>query len=310
MTSTAANRTRRNRRRLAAVAAAVLALGLAACGQDTPESTAAAAPDAPTPSTVVRPTQARDGTVRTEHGSMRLRCVGSGPTTVLLIAGWGGAGDGWGAIEPDLTERARVCSYDRFGTGTSDPPPSTQTFATQAADLRALLDSAGEPGPYVVLGHSFGGATAVTFAAQQPADVRGLLLLDASPVTWPAAMCAVADDGTEAAASYQALCAVMKDPTQDPERLNVFAAFTAVEAIDSLGDLPMAVVTAARRTAPDLADAEVARLDAVWDAGVQRWAALSSDSKVVTVEDTSHYIHLDHPRLVVDELLALLPPAS
>lgn len=310
MTSTATTGTHRNRRRLATVTAAVLALGLAACGQDTTEAATVTPTNAPTTSTVPRPTEARDASVRTDRGSMRLRCAGSGPTTVLLIAGWGGDGNGWGTVETDIAEHTRVCSYARFGTGTSDPPPSTQTFATQAADLRALLEEAGEPGPYVVLGHSFGGAAAATFATQQPADVRGVLLLDASPVTWPAAVCAVPDDGTEAAAGFQALCAEMKDPMKNSERLDVFAAFAEVEAIDSLGDVPLAVVTAARRSAPGLVEAEVARLTTVWDAGVERWAALSSASKVVTVEDTGHSIQLDQPRLVVDEVLALLPSAS
>lgn len=299
-----------NRRRSAAVLATVLALGLAACGTETPEGAGPVPTRPTTPETVQRPTDDRDGIVHTQHGSMRLRCVGEGDITVLLIAGWGGGGDGWDSIESDVAEQARVCSYDRFGTGTSDPPASPQTFATQVADLRALLDEAGEPGPYVVLGHSFGGAAAVTLAAQLPADVRGVLLLDASPVTWPGAVCAVPDDGTDAAASYQTLCAGMKDPMQNPERLHVFEAFDAVAAIDSLGDVPMAVVTAARRSTPGLAEAEATRLNAVWDAGVERWSVLSSASNVVTVEDTSHYIHLDHPRLVVDELLALLPSAS
>lgn len=299
-----------NRRRRAAFLAAVVALGLAACSTDTPEEAGAAQTAATAPEAVQRPTDDRDGSVRTPRGSMRLRCVGEGETTVLLIAGWGGSGDGWDSIEADVAEHARVCSYDRFGTGTSDAPGSTQTFATQIADLRALLDEAGEPGPYVVLGHSFGGAAAVSLAAQLPAEVRGILLLDASPVTWPAAVCAVPADGTDAAASYQALCAGMRDPTQNPERLDVFSAFDAVATIDSLGDVPMVVMTAARRSTPGLTETEVSRLNAVWDAGVERWAALSSASEVVVVDDTSHHIHVDHPRLVVDELLGLLPSGS
>jgi pimeloyl-ACP methyl ester carboxylesterase len=63
---------------------------------------------------------------------MHIRCVGAGPTTVLLIAGWGDGGTNWGAIEPAIAERARVCSYARFGTGTSDAPSTIQTFTTQA----------------------------------------------------------------------------------------------------------------------------------------------------------------------------------
>ena len=98
----------------------------------------------------------------------------------------------------------------------------------------------------------------------------------------------------------------MRDPALDAERLDVFPAFEAVATVTSLGDLPMTVVTAAHRTAAGLDASERERLDAVWAEGVQRWAGLSTSSTIVTVEDTGHYIHLEQPQLVIDELLQLL----
>jgi pimeloyl-ACP methyl ester carboxylesterase len=80
-----------------------------------------------------------------------------------------------------------------------------------------------------------------------------------------------------------------------------------VGAIESLGDLPMSVVTAAHRTGPALDASELARLDEIWAEGVEAWAALSSASAVVTVEDTGHDIHVEHPQLVADEIARLLP---
>ena len=51
-----------------------------------------------------------------------------------------------------------------------------------AADLHTLLSRAGEPGPYVLAGHSVGGTYAMVYAAEYPDDVAGLVLLDsASP---------------------------------------------------------------------------------------------------------------------------------
>jgi len=217
---------------------------------------------------------------------------------VLLLAGWDDAGDKWGDIEPAISGRARVCSYSRFGTGESDAPPSTQTFATQATDLHELLDAAGEPGPYVLVGHSFGGAEAVTFASKYPDEVTGLLLLDASPTTWPDVVCSVP--------AYEGGCAVMQDPTLDPEELDVFPAFEAVAAITSLGDAPMTVMTAAHRDPQGITPDELARLETLWAEGMERWAGLSSLSSIVIVEDTGHHIEVDQPQLVVNELLELL----
>jgi len=290
----------------AVLAALALTVGVAGCG--TSDATPVAAP-APTTTTTVaaRPTDPVDRLVTTERGRLHLHCAGTGPTTVLLLAGWGAAGDeAWAPVLPALSEETRACTYDRLGTGTSDPATEVQTFRSQTADLAALLEAAGEPGPYLLVGHSFGGAQAVTFAAEQADQVTGLVLVDASPTTWPDTVCAVPDDGTPAAGGYQQLCAVMHDPTQDPERLDVFAAFGEAATVSSLDDLPMTVITAVHRTSPGLDPAQLARLDAAWSDGTARWAQLSSSSTVVPVDDTSHYIQHDHPDVVLAEVARLL----
>jgi pimeloyl-ACP methyl ester carboxylesterase len=158
------------------------------------------------------------------------------------------------------------------------------------------------------VGHSFGGAEAVTFAAESPAAVTGLVLVDASPTTWPSAVCAVPEDGTEAAAAYGQLCNVFHDPRLDPERLDVIGAFERVATISSLGDLPLTVITADTRTSPGLAATELTQLDEVWDEGVATWAALSPTSAVVTVTDTGHDIQLEHPEVVIREVSTLVRP--
>src|SRR4051794_16418514 len=144
------------RRRVAAAAAVLVALmSGAACSAGATEpsvvTASASSPAEPRPSATV------DELVGADGSRLHVRCVGHGDTTVLLIAGFGDGGR-WDKIEPSISGQARVCSYARPGTGTSDPPSSTQTFISQANDLRSLLHAIGEPGPYVVVGHSFGGA--------------------------------------------------------------------------------------------------------------------------------------------------------
>jgi pimeloyl-ACP methyl ester carboxylesterase len=256
----------------------------------------------------VRPTATIDELVAVQGARLHVRCTGSGDTTVLLIAGFEAGSDGWAKVEPTISARTRVCSYDRPGTGTSDPADATETFSTQAADLHEVLAKIGEPGPYVVVGHSFGGAEAVTFASEFTDEVTGLVLVDASPVTWPGALCDVADDGSDAATMLRGLCAGWSDPNGNVEHLDVLAAFAGAATITSLGTLPIVVVTAVdRQFAPGLAAEETARLTDVWDSGQQQWSQLSTASRVVSVEDTSHYIQLDHPDVVIDEITRLLP---
>jgi pimeloyl-ACP methyl ester carboxylesterase len=236
---------------------------------------------------------------------MHIRCVGSGATTVVLIGGFNDGGDSWGTIEAPLADDARVCSAARFGTGTSDPPPAVQTFTSQATQLGAALESVGEPGPYVLTGHSFGGAEAVAFASMFPDRVSALVLIDASPTDWPEAACAVTDDGSDVARIFHDNCTIDFRPDGNPERLDVRGAFAEVATITSLGSLPIVVVTADTKPYPGLEAGEAARLNDVWHDGQLRWAALSSVGHVVSVANTSHYIHLDQPTVVIEHIKEL-----
>ena len=68
--------------------------------------------------------------------------------------------------------------YDRAGTGWSDAISLPRTAASVAEELRALLTAAGVPAPYVLVGHSLGGAYIRRFAQLFPNETAGLLFLD------------------------------------------------------------------------------------------------------------------------------------
>ena len=61
----------------------------------------------------------------------------------------------------------------------SDPVPQPTTAKDAVADLHALLSAAGETGPYVLVGHSYGGLVVKLYARTYPKDVAGLVLVDA-----------------------------------------------------------------------------------------------------------------------------------
>lgn len=256
--------------------------------------------------TVSRPDGLVDALIQVNDARLHLHCDGAGPTTTVLIAGFSGTTESWAAIEPTISQTTRVCAYDRFGNGASDAPPAPQTFATQAADLHTLLQSAGEPGPYVIVGHSFGGAEAVTFASMFPTEVRGLLLLDASPPQWNAAICAVPDDGSNTARVFQGLCAEQSSPANNVEHLDAPTAFAEVAAIKLSTDVPMIVATADHHSYPGLVASEEARLNDVWNAGQAHWVSLASSAQLVSVDNTSHNIQLDRPDVVLDMIHELI----
>ena len=82
----------------------------------------------------------------------------------------------------------------------------------------------------------------------------------------------------------------------------------ATSAKPLLGETEVRIANpAASATNPDgLTPEEFTRLDTIWRDGTER-SHLSTASNIVTVEDTGHAIQLDHPTVVISELLKLLP---
>lgn len=116
---------------------------------------------------------------------LNLYCMGSGLPTVVFDSGWGDWAPVWTIVQPEVAKWTRACSYDRAGAGFSDPGPMPRTSVRIAAELRSALRNAGIPGPYILVGNAFGGDNVRTFAARYPAEVAGLVLVEADTVSSP-----------------------------------------------------------------------------------------------------------------------------
>jgi pimeloyl-ACP methyl ester carboxylesterase len=117
---------------------------------------------------------------------LHLDCTGSRGPTVVLEPGGGGMSADMELIAPAVAGDTRVCVYDRPGRGQSDPVADPQDGAQTATDLHTLLHRGHVPGPYVLAGHSFGGLYVMSFAAQYPQEVAGMVLVDSTaPSTAP-----------------------------------------------------------------------------------------------------------------------------
>jgi pimeloyl-ACP methyl ester carboxylesterase len=111
---------------------------------------------------------------------LNLYCTGQGAPTVVLDAGLADSLDSWSRVQPEIARFARVCSYDRAGYGYSDPGPMPRTSERIASELYALLRSAGEMPPFLLVGHSFGGFNVRVFNGKYADEVAGILLVDAT----------------------------------------------------------------------------------------------------------------------------------
>lgn len=118
---------------------------------------------------------------RVDVGGYRLHVSssGEGSPTVVMDSGMCHVSPIWGLVQPEVARFTRACSYDRAGYAWSDPGPGPRTSQQIARELHTLLITAAIPGPYVLVGHSFGGLNMCTYAGMYPDEVAGMVLVDA-----------------------------------------------------------------------------------------------------------------------------------
>ena len=113
---------------------------------------------------------------------LHINCTGEGrpaQPTVILESGLGDFSVEWSLVQPRVAQFARVCSYDRAGDGWSELGPHPRTLHQIVYELHVLLDRANLRPPYVLAGHSYGGWLVRLYAYAYPAEVAGLVLIDA-----------------------------------------------------------------------------------------------------------------------------------
>ncbi|MGI9229456.1 MAG: alpha/beta fold hydrolase [Gammaproteobacteria bacterium] len=114
---------------------------------------------------------------------LHIHCTGMkarGTPTIVFDSGTGGFSLEWSGIQQALSGRYRVCAYDRAGYGWSEYGPLPRTSKRIANELNTLLTNSHTPGPYVLVGHSFGGYTAQYFAREYPQRTAAIVLIDSS----------------------------------------------------------------------------------------------------------------------------------
>ncbi len=101
---------------------------------------------------------------------------------LLLLHGFGADKDNFTRVARFLTPHYRVIVPDQLGFGESaHPVQADYAPAAQAARARALAQALGLTGLHLG-GSSMGGQIALTYAAQHPAEVKSLWLLDTAGV--------------------------------------------------------------------------------------------------------------------------------
>ena len=251
--------------------------------------------------------------------------LGQGSPVVVFDAGMGSTCLDWGLVHERVAARTTALVYDRAGLGWSDPGLPPRNSSEIAKELRKLLVATKLPGPYILVGHSYGSYNVRTFQRHFPEQVSGLVLVDGSlelakvrPDPHRSSLFrffeAVAHFG------FVRLGLLLHQPVitsqhyrLGPKRMAAWRACYsqpaahrtfALESLafrDSgiylangnrgLGDLPLAVVSAE----PTGISSELMRIKS-------EQVELSSVGRHYVATGSGHYVHIEEPELVVEAI--------
>ena len=267
---------------------------------------------------------------------MHIDCEGDGSPTVILDAGLGDSSLSWRKVQPEIAKFTRVCSYDRAGVGYSEPSLAPRTSKVMASELHALLGAAGIRPPFVIVGHSMGGYDVRVYASLYPQEIVGMILVDAShpdqenrfppelknlegswhreaefitytmPIGVPRLLGLCDDDPSARAAD----CNWHSSREQLAEMQAIPESATQAGATGSLGDLPLTVLSHDPEKPSSEMRADLAKsVNESWEKMQDELAHLSTRGIHVVAKNSSHYIQIDRPDVVIDSVRRMVEHA-
>jgi pimeloyl-ACP methyl ester carboxylesterase len=264
-------------------------------------------------------------------GSHRLHinCVGEGTPSVIIDSGIGGFSLEWIKIQNNLSADVRVCSYDRAGYGWSDPGPKPRTTARITRELNSLLKEAKIPGPYLLVGHSFGGYNIRYFASEYPDLVAGLVFIDSShpeqfnteefkrieapksakkhknSISIRVIRPIIADNfpHEKKRLAFRLLSTLKSKSTliNESDFMELSAKQVALRSNQKPYTIPVVIITRGKRVWPH---------NELGDRREQQWSKLQNDLENIAVKpdhfmayNSGHVVHLDQPDMVSENIL-------
>ncbi|MDC6168846.1 alpha/beta fold hydrolase [Paucibacter sp. XJ19-41] len=225
---------------------------------------------------------------------------GEGPV-IVLINGSGGPLEAWYKLYPQIAQLgSRVLAYDRPGVGGSAKPTTPQTGAAAVALLRGLLGALALPGPYLLLGHSFGGLHANLFARLHPEEVMGVVLLEA---TAPADVGSMREHQTAAQRAVNRLLNLFSRPDPNDEVSQERQTVAQIAAAPPFPAVPLRVITGAKTLPGWMTSAAALDLRRRHQQGL---LALSPQGVQLLAERSGHFPQMSEPALVIEAVAQVL----
>ncbi|MFD0364174.1 haloalkane dehalogenase [Nocardia sp. GCM10030253] len=111
--------------------------------------------------------------------------LGTGSVPVVFLHGNPTSSHLWRKVIPHVADQTRILAPDLIGMGASGKPDSDYRFVDHARYLDAWFDAL-ELDQVIIVGHDWGGALGMDWAARHPGRVRGVALIETflRPMRW------------------------------------------------------------------------------------------------------------------------------
>jgi pimeloyl-ACP methyl ester carboxylesterase len=260
---------------------------------------------------------------------LHVYCEGEGSPTVIFESGLGGTSLDWSLIQPEVARHTRACVYDRAGYGWSDRGPAPRHSRQIVSELESLLGFSSIAGPYVLVGHSFGGFNAQLFARRNPERVAGLVLVDSSHEQQfnafeQAGLPSIAPRGNSfMLRNYNNVPSNMPPSVKSIAQRFAYTADTVVSihselanmrlsarqvAVEApLPDVPLAVVI--HDPEPYLRSPRSSTMANLWKQMQAELAQRTSRSKLIVAATPDHYVQLADPQTVTGAIIDVVEQA-
>ncbi len=251
-------------------------------------------------------------------------CQGEGDIPIIIEPGIGDSLANWLPIQAALSKHTQVCLYDRAGMGLSDPGPGPRTAQQIATELYHLLKKAKITGPYIFIGHSFGGFVAQFLAYALPNQTAGLVLVDSSHPDQIERLAALDDLDVmpkQTVGGYKFEDESLLSTEQkywkhlNAQRKSVWSQMDELASFEDSAEevkeikigqlsMPIAVLTRGKKQLPDIEG--IGSLEEEWRAMQKDLTTLSSNSWQVIADESGHSIHQESPETIVNSTLEVL----
>ena len=249
------------------------------------------------------------------HGKKQYVLVeGKGRPTVIFLTGKGCPQTDFKKVYNKIKNTTQIFSYDRAGLGQSQPFKNERTVDTMAFELHELLLKENIKPPYVLVGHSLGGYIMRCFVNMYPNTVSGLMFIEPAHEYEFKNGLEIRNDSDkvvfrEEFKSYLKVSGRTKTHNAESKKSFDFdsSGFSTnqhiIKNLKVPTEIPITLLISKK------ADVDNEYIDKEIEYRIQffeNWKKINPQTKIITTDKASHFIHLDEPSLVIDEINELI----